>query len=103
MPFEKGREKTGGRKPGVGNKTTQEIRDAIQLVLSKRIEELDADLDNMSEFKKWTLLNNVTKYVLPALAKNEDSIEHSGGIKITVNYADSEPDAFSDNDEEVES
>lgn len=102
MPFEKGREKTGGRKAGVTNKTTQEIRDKIQKVLSNRVEELDTDLSSMSEFKRWTILNAVAKYVLPALNKNEDTVEHSGQINITVSYSDSDTDALSDKEDEPE-
>jgi hypothetical protein len=86
--FEKGRAKTGGRKPGVKNKTTAEIREAIQLVLSDKVDVLAEDLTKMSEFKQWTVLNAVAKYVLPTLNKNDDKVEHSGGFNITVSYED---------------
>ena len=91
MPFEKGKPKTGGRLPGVKNKTTQEIRDAIQLVLAYKVDQLATDLETMNEFKQWTILNAVAKYVLPALNKNEDTVEHSGAINITVSFADADP------------
>jgi|GEM_PF-3583954 len=88
MPFQKGREKTGGRVKGSKNKTTQEIRDALQKVLSNKIEDLEADLETMSEFKQWTILNSVAKFVLPTLNKNDDKVEHSGEININVNFSD---------------
>ncbi|GAA4907051.1 hypothetical protein [Mucilaginibacter defluvii] len=96
MGFQKGRAKTGGRKPGVKNKTTQEIRDKIQLVLSNKIEELEADLEQMSEFKQWTILNAVAKYVMPQLSKSDDTVEHSGEINITVSFTDSQIDKPND-------
>ncbi|TFF34400.1 hypothetical protein [Mucilaginibacter psychrotolerans] len=86
--FEKGREKTGGRKPGVKNKTTEEIRQAIQLVLSDKVDVLAEDLQAMSEFKQWQILNAVARYVLPALSKAEDKVEHSGEVNIVVTYED---------------
>ncbi len=102
MPFEKGKPKTGGRQPGVKNKTTQEIRDAIQLVLADKVDELANDLTTMSEFKQWTILNAVAKYVLPTLAKNEDTVEHSGEINITVSFENGTDNALGDNSNEVE-
>ena len=51
------------------------------------------DLAVMNEFKQWTILNAVAKYVLPTLAKNEDTVEHTGEVKITVSFSD----AISDN------
>jgi len=97
MPFEKGRQKTGGRLPGVKNKSTQEIRDAIQKVLADKVDSLAEDLELMSEFKQWTILNAVAKYVLPQLSKSEDTVDHSGEVKITVSFSDSITDAASNN------
>lgn len=97
MPFEKGRPKTGGRKPGVKNKTTQEIRDKIQEILSSNVDELADDLLVMGSFKKWTILNAVAKYVMPQLSKNDDTVEHSGNVNITVSFVHSEINPVKDN------
>jgi hypothetical protein len=86
--FEKGREKTGGRAKGTPNKTSAEIKEAIQAVLSLRVDELDDDLEKMDKYKKWTILNAVTKYILPTYNKNEESVEHSGEIKISISFED---------------
>lgn len=91
MPFEKGKPKTGGRLPGVKNKTTQEIRDAIQKVLADKVEELADDLAVMPEFKQWTILSAVAKYVMPTLAKNIDTVEHSGEVKYNININFTDP------------
>ena len=100
MPFEKGKQKTGGRKAGVKNKTTAEIRDAIQKVLADKVDVLAEDLQTMSEFRQWTILNAVAKYVLPTLNKNDDSVTVSGGYNITVSFEDSEAAPERDNDSE---
>ena len=39
MPFERGREKTGGRKAGVPNKTTRSVRDALVRALEATAED----------------------------------------------------------------
>ncbi len=88
MPFEKGKEKTGGRKPGVKNKTTDQIREAIGQVLSNKIDELADDLLTMSPFQQWMILDKVAKYRIPALNKNEDTVAHSGEVKVIVTYED---------------
>ena len=46
MPFQKGKEKTGGRVKNQPNKTSKEIRDASMLILSGQIE----TLENLSTF-----------------------------------------------------
>ena|ERR1700712_1149064 len=88
MPFEKGKAKTGGRAKGVINKTTPEIREAIQKVMSAKIDELESDLEMMNPFQQWMILEKVAKYFMPALNKNEDTVEHSGVIKVTVSFVD---------------
>ncbi len=90
-----------GRKPGVKNKTTQEIRDAIQKVLADKVDELADDLALMPEFKQWTILSAVAKYVMPQLAKNDDTVEHSGEINITVSYSDSDMNPTGDNESDA--
>jgi hypothetical protein len=99
--FQKGDPKpvNSGRKPGVKNKTTQEIRDAIQKVLGDNVDGLEEDLSEMGSFKKWQILNAVAKYVLPTLNKNDDTVEHSGAIEIVVRFQDPDKGLTSDEDE----
>lgn len=89
-----------GRKKGTPNKTTAEIKDAIQLVLSNKVDVLAEDLAKMNEFKQWTILNAVAKYVLPTYQKNDNSVEHSGEVNIKVSFEDGEKptDDFFDED-----
>jgi hypothetical protein len=88
--FTKGNPKpaNSGRKKGVKNKTTDEIRKALQQVLSNKVDELAGDLKTMSPFQQWMILDKVSNKVLPTLNKNDDSIAHSGSIKITVSFDD---------------
>ena len=93
MPFEKGKPKpngkTGGRLKGTLNKTTPEIREAIQKVMSAKIDELESDLEKMNAFQQWMILEKVAKYFMPALNKNENAVEHTGEINVTVSFLDS--------------
>lgn len=102
--FKTGDEKlpNSGRKKGTPNKTTAEIREAIQKVLADKVDVLAADLANMTEFKQWTILNAVAKYVLPTLNKNDNDTNVSGEINITVSFDDADTDASSDKDNEPE-
>jgi hypothetical protein len=45
-----------GRKLGTKNKSTQEMRDMIQMVTDKNIERLAEDLDLMSPTNRWMVL-----------------------------------------------
>jgi hypothetical protein len=88
--YEKGKPKTGGRKKGTKNKTTDEIRMMYQMVLSKKVDQLEEHLETMSPFQQWILLDKLSNKVLPNLNKNDDSINHSGEIKIIVEYGSDE-------------
>jgi septum formation topological specificity factor MinE len=102
MPFEKGRAKTGGRVPGVKNKTTEEIKQKIQLVLANKVEELADDLAMMPEHKQWQILSAIARYVLPSKVENEGSVEHSGEVKynVNINFVDAHSDPSGDNNNE---
>jgi hypothetical protein len=89
MPFEIGKPKTGGRLKGTTNKTTPEIREAIQKVMSMKIDELASDLEQMSPFQQWMIMEKVMKYFMPVLNKSEDTVELTGEINITVSFKDS--------------
>lgn len=93
-----------GRKPGVKNKTTQEIREAIQKVLADKVDELADDLLLMPEFKQWQILTGVAKYVMPTLAKNENDTTLSGEVKynVNINFVDTGNDSDPDSDPDSE-
>lgn len=91
-----------GRQKGTGNKTTAEIREAIQKVLANKVDELADDLAVMPEFKQWQILTGVAKYCLPALNKNENDTTLSGEIKynVNINFVDGDNAPTGDYEEE---
>lgn len=77
-----------GRKKGTPNKSTEEIRKQIQNIVSKKLDVFEDDLSKMNPFQQWQILEKVTKYFLPALNKNDDTLTHTGGININVTFED---------------
>ncbi|MGY4540060.1 hypothetical protein ACVW0P_004502 [Mucilaginibacter sp. UYNi724] len=53
----------------------------------------------MSPFQQWMIIDKVAKYRIPQLNKNEDTVAHSGEVKVTVTYVDSEAAPKDDEDE----
>jgi len=46
------------------------------------------------------MIEKLTKFFLPALNKNEDTVEHTGEINVTVSFLDSYSGATTKNDNE---
>lgn len=73
MPFEKGKPKTGGRRPGVSNKFTGAFKEAVQIVYSR--------LGGHAAFLKWARDNQSEFYriaarLIPGEAQESDGAEH---------------------------
>lgn len=47
------RTKTGGRKKGVCNVITTDIRDRLKIILTGQMENLEADLSDMRPMQRW--------------------------------------------------
>lgn len=77
-----------GRKKGSKNRTTEEMRNFMQKVADKNLNNLEEDLKLMNPFMRWTIIDKLTKYFLPTLSKNDINVEVSGNIKIEVEYID---------------
>ncbi|RKR82643.1 hypothetical protein BDD43_2828 [Mucilaginibacter gracilis] len=77
-----------GRPKGAKNRTTEEIRKHIQFVLDGQYQSLEADLDSMSPFQRVMMVEKLTKFFLPALAKNENDTNVLGEVKVTVSFVD---------------
>lgn len=65
MPFEKGREKTGGRKPGITNKATTDIKNKIATLIEEQFEIIQTDLDTLEPRERVTAYLKFLEYVLP--------------------------------------
>jgi len=100
MAFEKGKEKTGGRKAGVSNKATQEAREAIALFVNGNVNRLQNWLDRIADDrelkdgttiagkpeKAFELFNSVLEYHIPKLARTENKTDFDG--KMTISWED---------------
>jgi hypothetical protein len=89
-----------GRPKGAKNRTTEEIRQHIQLVLDGQYEKLESDLDSMSPFQRTMMVEKLTKFFLPALAKNENDTTLSGEVKynVNINFVDTDNGSGNDSD-----
>ncbi|MEM9829905.1 MAG: hypothetical protein AAF944_04680 [Bacteroidota bacterium] len=72
MPFEKGRNKTGGRAPGTPNKVTSERKARLNEILTQ-IEDkhLAADIDKLSPRDRVRLYADLLEYSIPKLTRAE--------------------------------
>lgn len=81
-----------GRPKGTKNRTTEEIRQFLQQVVDKNLDNLETDLEKMNVTNRWMILNKITDKFLPNLSKNDNQNENSGEITIKVEYT-STPDS----------
>ena len=77
-----------GRPKGTKNRTTTEIRNHIQTVLDGQYEKLESDLNGMNPFQRVMMVEKLTKFFLPALAKNDNDTNVSGEINLNVIFFD---------------
>ena len=82
MPFEKGRQKTGGKQKGTPNqrsKEWEELGDAIKTRHSNRFNEI---LDTLPDEKFIDKYLQVLEYFKPKLARTEN--KHEGDLTVTT-------------------
>ena len=72
MPFEKGHKKLGGRKQGIPNKSTTQIRELLNSVLQEEIERVPEHFNAITDPKK--RLDALAK-LLPFIAPKMQSIK----------------------------
>jgi hypothetical protein len=73
--------KFGGRSKGTPNKTTGEIRNEFQLLISNNIEVLQKDIEALEPKERIKTIIELSKFVLPTLK----------AIEVTELTADSKP------------
>jgi hypothetical protein len=61
------KEKTGGRTKGTPNKTTAQIRNEFQILISNNIEVLQNDIEALDPLQRIKTLIELSKFVLPTL------------------------------------
>lgn len=75
MQFEKGREKTGGRKPGSTNKATADIKTKIAALIEEHFETIKDDLEALDPKERVAAYLKFLEYVLPK--QREQKIDFS--------------------------
>ena len=63
--------KTGGRTAGTLNKTTTEIREHYQNLVSNNLEQLDNDLKSLEPLQRLKMIIELSKFVVPTLKATE--------------------------------
>lgn len=98
MGFQKGNS-YGGRKPGAGNKTTTQIKEAYQQLLESNLDNMTIWLGRVADKnpdKAVDLMLRLSEYILPKLARTESEITGKDGkdlfkdITFTFNTAKKE-------------
>ena len=89
MGFEKGNKIGSGRPKGSKNKTTEEIKEAFQLLLSSCLPQLISDVNDMEAKDRANFLLKLSDKILPSLksvdAIVESTITKSLGFEIEYN------------------
>ncbi|GAB3957141.1 hypothetical protein GCM10028805_48960 [Spirosoma harenae] len=65
MVFEKGREKTGGRKPGSTNKASTDIKSKIAALIDNQFDAIQTDLQTLEPKDRVAAYLKFMEYVLP--------------------------------------
>ena len=67
--------KFGGRTKGAVNKTTTEIREHYQKLVSDNLEQLDNDLKSIDPLQRLKMIIELSKFIVPTLKATEITIE----------------------------
>ena len=87
MKLEKGRQKTGGRKSGVPNKATADIKATLKKIVEGNLETLMADFKSLSPIERAKTLQLYLQYVMPKMAQSSVDVTTPQG---KVNLASDE-------------
>jgi hypothetical protein len=74
--------KTGGRVKGTVNKTSTEIREHYQKLVSKNLELLDKDLKSLEPLQRLKMIIELSKFVIPTLKQQDVTLESGQGMNI---------------------
>jgi hypothetical protein len=74
--------KTGGRAKGTVNKTTAEIREHYQKLVSNNLEQLNNDLKSLEPLQRLKMIIELSKFVVPTLKQQDLTLESGQGVNI---------------------
>ncbi len=78
--------KTGGRTKGALNKTTAEIREHYQNLVSDNLEQLKSDLKELEPLARLKIIIELSKFVVPTL-KAQDLIISNEESNTQIDYS----------------
>jgi hypothetical protein len=80
--------KTGGRIAGTVNKTTSEIRECFQNIVSDNLEQLNEDLKSLEPLHRLKMIIELSKFIIPTLKATELStdVENDKSIVLKIGY-----------------
>lgn len=81
-------QKFGGRTAGAVNKTTAEIREHYQNLVSNNLEQLDSDLKSLEPLQRLKIVIELSKFVVPTMKATELNAGAENGFKpIVINMS----------------
>ena len=78
-----------GKKPGTQNKTTKDIKEAYRLLIEKNLDNLTDWLNKVAAKdpeKAIRILNDLSEYVIPKLARTDLTGDLNHDIKTTITF-----------------
>lgn len=102
--FTKGQPKapTAGRKKGTPNKKTVEVNDLLNRAMNVLANTLEEDVSAVNSSRRLQLFTDLFNYLKPKLSatsnKNEDTVTHSGGIKLNITFGDGDVNPFAEDE-----
>ena len=75
MPFEKGRQKTGGRVSGVTNQSTSIVRDSFKQLVEGNLQRIEKDLEELEPKDRVKMILELAKFVIPTLKAEELKVD----------------------------
>ena len=91
MPFQKGRQKTGGKTKGSSNKATKDIKEAYQQLIENNLDNLTVWLKQIAAKdpeKAIRIISDLSEYVIPKLARREHTGEDGKELSATILFKD---------------
>jgi hypothetical protein len=76
MPFQRGKEKTGGRQKGSKNKVTVNIRERISDFVVRNFEDVENEFDQLKGYDKVRMFMSFIPYIIPKLQNVSTSLKY---------------------------
>ena len=81
--------KTGGRTKRTANKTTAEIRERFQNLVSNNLTQLDSDIKSLEPLQRLKMIIELSKFVVPTLKATELTTPTDNEINVvTIKFVD---------------